>query len=291
MIDDDSNNGISNSTRESRNMNPTERTLQVLEYIMAAGPGPVLQVDIARHCGLSPSTLSRIVKTLSDWGYLFRTSEKYCVRNFRLERNVPMSESYLARLDSTMRSLSDRFGVSAEVVVVAGHELLWHSKTEHSDPNVFIRANVGFRRSLYEFDVLSQLYLSRLKWKDVEERFYTDGFYATERRVGQPIEWLPVATVRNRVDAMRGKVFAADFEGNHMGIRRFATVVEDPDGRFLHLLTLAEPVAEVPVLADHIRRYRDALLEARDDLAKLVFKESAAKRLRPKHHMLPYRGG
>ena len=76
-----------------RSMNPTERTLQVLEYIMAAGPGPLKQVDIARDCGLSPSTLNRIVKSLSDWGYLFRTSEKYCVRNFRLERNVPMSET------------------------------------------------------------------------------------------------------------------------------------------------------------------------------------------------------
>ena len=74
-------------------MSPTARTLQVLEYIMAAGPGPIKQVDIARDCGLPPSTLNRIIKTLSDWGYLFRTSEKYCVRNFRMERNVPMSEA------------------------------------------------------------------------------------------------------------------------------------------------------------------------------------------------------
>jgi len=105
-------------------VNPTERTLQVLEYVMAAGPNPLKQVDIARACGLPASTLSRIIKTLSDWGYVFRTSEKYVVRNFRLER----------------------FGVSAEVVVVAGHELLWHSKTDHPDPSVVMRAGVGFRR-------------------------------------------------------------------------------------------------------------------------------------------------
>lgn len=54
-------------------MNPMERTLQVLEYVMAAGSGPVKQTDIARHCGLSPANLCRIVKTLLDWGYLFRT--------------------------------------------------------------------------------------------------------------------------------------------------------------------------------------------------------------------------
>lgn len=291
MVDHYTNNGIYNSIKESRTMNPTERTLQVLEYIMAAGPGPVKQVDIARDCGLSPSTLNRIVKSLSDWGYLFRTSEKYCVRNFRLERNVPMSETYLAKLDSTMHGLSDRFGVSVEVIVVAGHELLWHSKTEHSDPDVLIRANVGFRRSLYEFDVLAQLCLSRIDWGEVEARFYVDGFFATVRRTGQATRWLPATSVKDRLDAMRGEIFATDLEGNHMGIRRFATVVEDPDGKFLHLLTLAEPVGAIEDEAEYVRRYRDALLEAREELAMLVFAESAAKRLRPKHHVLPHRGG
>jgi len=269
-------------------MNPTERTLQVLEYIMAAGPEPLKQVDIARACGLSPATLNRIIKSLSDWGYLFRTSEKYCVRNFRLERNVPMSETYLAKLDDAMRALSKRLGVSAEVVVVAGHELLWHSKTDHPDPEVIIRANVGFRRSLYELDVLSQLYLSRLDWEEVEARFYTDGFFETLRKPGQATTWLPVAAVKSVLDNMRTEVFAADMEGNHMGIRRFATVIEDPDGKFLHLLALAEPVTDAN---GGVAACRDALLATREELSQLVYAESAAHRPRPKHHALPLRGG
>ena len=255
---------------------------------MAAGPGPVKQVDIARHCGLSPSTLNRIVKSLSDWGYLFRTSEKYCVRNFRLERNVPMSENYLARLDTTMRELSTELSLSAEVVVVAGHELLWHSKTEYPDSDVVIRANVGFRRSLYELDILAQLYLSRLDWEEVEARFYTDGFFTTVRRPGQEISWLPIADVKTLLNNMRQQIFAADLEGNHVGIRRFATVIEDPEGKFLHLLTLAEPATKT---TDDEKRYRSALLAAREQLSELVYTESAAKRLRPKHHTLPLSGG
>jgi len=258
---------------------------------MAAGPGPVKQVDIARDCGLSPSTLNRIVKSLSDWGYLFRTSEKYCVRNFRLERNVPMSDSYLAKLDSTMRELSSRLGVSAEVVVVAGHELLWHSKTEHPDPSVIIRANVGFRRSLYEFDVLSQLYLSRLDWDDVQAQFYIDGFFETLRRTGQETQWLAASDLKKRLRAARGDIFAADLEGNHMGIRRFATVVDDPHGKFLHLLTLAEPASNHDDEATLVARYKDALLTAREELEELVSMESSANRPRPKHHVMPQRGG
>lgn len=94
---------------------------------MAAGPGPLKPVDIAEHCGLPPSTLNRIIRSLSDWGYLFRTSEKHVVRNFRMERNVPMSERFLAKLHETIHALSAALNVLAEVVVVAGHELPWHS--------------------------------------------------------------------------------------------------------------------------------------------------------------------
>jgi len=255
---------------------------------MAAGPGPIKQIDIARDCGFSPSTLSRIVNSLSDWGYLFRTSEKYVVRNFRLERNVPMSESYLDKLDSTMRALSSSLGVSAEVVVVTGHELLWHSKTDYPDPEVLIRANVGFRRSLYELDVLAQLYLSRLAWQEVRAQFYVDGFFDTVRHRGQPNPSLPVAKVKKLLDSVREKTFVTDLIGNHMGIRRFATVVQDQEGKFLHLLALAEPAQGN---CTDIKKYQDALLKARNELTELVYKESAANRLRPQVHALPLTGG
>ena len=268
-------------------MDPTKRTLQVLEYIMAAGPGSIKQVDIAKDCGMSPATVNRVIRSLSDWGYLFRTSEKYVVRNFRLDRNVPMSEVYLAKLDDAMRGLSDELNVSAEVVVVAGHELLWHSKTDFPDPNVVIRANVGFRRSLYELDVLSQLYLSRLDWAEIEARFFTDGFYETSRARGT-IAPLAVEDVESILDQRRKETFVADLKGNHVGIRRFATVIQDPNGKFLHLLALAEPAEKA---CAPIERYQDALLKVRTELSELVFEESAASRPQPKYHVLPMRGG
>lgn len=255
---------------------------------MAAGPGPIKQTDIARHCGLSPATLNRIVKSLSDLGYLFRTSEKYCVRNFRLERNVPMSQSYLAKLDTTMRDLSDQLGVSAEVIVVAGHELLWHSKTDYPDRSVLIRASVGFRRSLYELDVLSQLYLSRLDWDEVQAQFFTDGFFGTLREAGEATQWLPKPAVKETLDAVRSEVFVSDPEGNHVGIRRCATVVEDPNGKFLHLLALAEP-ADRP--ASGIGKYKEALLDVRAELCALAVEESTTDRLVPKYHSAPLHGG
>ena len=199
-----------------------------------------------------------------------------------------MSDIYLSKLDETMRALSDHLGVSSEVVVVAGHELLWHSKTDYPDPNVVIRAGVGFRRSLYELDVLSQLYLSRLDWEEVEQRFFTDGFYETQRVPGRANPALPALEVKAQLGRMRTKVFAADLEGNHVGIRRFATVVQGAEREFLHLLALAEPAEKA---CAPIEEYKDALLKARAELSELVLAESAAHRLRPKHHAMPLRGG
>lgn len=271
-------------------MTPTERTLQVLEYIMAAGPAPVKQVDIARDCGLSPATLNRIIHVLSEWGYLFRTSEKYCVRNFRLERNVPMSESYLAELDRTIHDLTRDLGASTEVVVVAGHELLWHSKTEHPDPSVFIRANVGFRRSLYELDAMARLYLSRVDPEELASRFYLEGFFDTGYRSGREIRWLPEAAARQLIESSRDADFAYDVKGNHLGIRRFVTVISDPKGGFLHLLTIADPAGTGESEAARIAEIESALLGARNRLMGIVAAEQATRRP-PVHYAGPGRGG
>jgi DNA-binding IclR family transcriptional regulator len=272
-------------------MNPTERILQVLEYIMAAGPGPLKQVDIARDCDMSPATLNRIIKILSGWGYLFRTSEKYCVRNFRLERNVPMSEAYLAELDRTIREATKELGASSEVVVVAGHELLWHSKTEHPDPKVTIRAEVGFRRSLYELDAMARLYLSRIDWAALEARFFTTGFYRTGPRNSDTMRPLPISEAKALIFSARGRDFAVDSEGNHMGIRRFATVISGPDGEFLHLLTAAEPVREVACEEAHFARAETVLGAARERLMAMVAAEHTALRRPPQYYVMPGRGG
>jgi len=136
--------------------------------------------------------------------------------------------------------------------------------------------------------VLSQLYLSRLDWAEVEARFFTDGFFETPRKAGQIGASLSTSQVRALLETKRDTHFAADLEGNHVGIRRFATVIQDPDGKFLHLLALAEP-AEMACAP--IEDYQDALLEARSELSRLVFDETAARRLQPKYHAKPMRGG
>ncbi|MCA0848509.1 helix-turn-helix domain-containing protein [Salipiger thiooxidans] len=257
-------------------MNPTERILDVLEYLSTAGLGPVKQVDMVRDLGLSPATLNRIVRILSERGYVFRTSEKYLVRNFTISRTIQMSASYMGALDEATRRLTALTGAAAESVVVVGHELLWHHRTEHSDPAVRIVARAGFRRSLLEFDALARLYLSTLDPDELKRDFDMIGFFETGLRNGREINWLRGEDVESRIAETRGADFACDRVANHIGIRRFATLVRAPDGGVLHILSLADNAPPGTGEGAIATRYRAVLAEERDRLEAVLAEEFRA---------------
>ena len=250
-------------------MNPNERILQVMEYLMAAGSKPVKQVDISHELGLAPATVNRIVKTLSDRGYLFRTSQKYCVCNFRLTRNVPMSEEYLSVLNSLMNDITDEHQVSMEAVVATGFDFIWHSRTELPNATVAIRATTGFRRSIFELDAMSRLYLSRFDWEEVSYKFFPGGFFTS----GVEMRTLKPEEARELIEGAAKEHFQCDFDGNHVGVRRFATIIEDIDGQPLHLLSMAEAATPVRDRKAHISEARRILGNARIVLQQQILKE------------------
>ena len=250
---------------------------------MASGPEPVKQVDISRNLGISPATVNRIVKTLSERGYLFRTSEKYCVRNFRLIRNVPMSENYLSVLSDLMNDITATHRVSVEAVVVSGFDLLWHSRTQLPDASVAIRAATGFRRSLYELDAMSRLYLSRIGWDEVSYKFFPGGFFKT----GLEMKSLAPSEARRIIEKVATETFDMDFEGNHVGVRRFATIIEDDAGNFLHLLSIAQAAVPVRDKDAHIANARAVLSSAREKLEAQIKAEATETGGNKKHELSP----
>ena len=248
-------------------MNPSERLLCVMEYLMAAGPEPVKQIDITRDLRISRATLNRIMKVLSENGYVFRTSEKYCVPNFRFTKNVPMSEAYLSVLNRIMTEITEAHRVSTEAVVVTGQDLFWHSRTKLPNSTLPIRARPGFRRPLYELDAMARLYLGRLGWEQVDYQFNVKSFHDN----GPMMTPYDPAKVKEIIEEHAGRDFAYDFEGNRVGLRRFVIVVEDLDGSFLHFLTMAEaavPVADREEREERIAAYREVLAGARERLRR-----------------------
>ncbi|MBX2835786.1 MAG: MarR family transcriptional regulator [Gammaproteobacteria bacterium] len=238
---------------------------------MAAGDQPVKQIQIARDLGLSPATVSRIIRTLADAGYVLLTSEKYCIRNFRLSRNVPMSELYLSVLNQLMQDLSAEHGVSVEAVVVTGFELFWHSCTEFPDASIAIKAKPGFRRTLAELDPLARLYLSRLSWNDISSALLPSGFFRSD--ITRDI--LGAAEAKQIITQAKNRVVEFDFDGNHLGVRRFATIIEDDNGRFMHLLSIAEAATPVADRDKHIKQLTQILSDARAKLKAQITNETA----------------
>ena len=252
-------------------MNPSLRILKIMEYLMIAGNEPVKQIQIAKDLNLSPATVSRIIRTLADEGYVLLTSEKYCVRNFRLSRNVPMSELYLSVLNQLMQDLSNRHAVSVEAVVVSGFELFWHSCTEFPDASIAIKAKPGFRRTLTELDPLARLYLSRLSWQEISSALLPGGFFKNDITR----ELIAASEAERIIAEARDRIVDFDFDGNHLGVRRFATIVDDDDGRFMHLLSIAEPATPVPDREQHISAFSQILIEARATLKAQISNETA----------------
>lgn len=263
--------------------NPSVRILQVMEYLMASGSKPVKQIDIARDLQLAPATVNRIIKTLSDRGYLLLTSEKYCVRNFRLIRNVPMSENYLSVLNQLMNDISSKHGVSVEAIVASGFDLLWHSRTQLPDATVAIRANTGFRRNLYELDALARLYLSRVGWDEISYKFFQGGFFKT----GVEMKSVSPREAKRIIEDAADSDFDCDMDGNHVGVRRFATIVEDDKGNFLHLLSMAE--AATPVFDSTIKmaECQKILKQAKETLQAQIRSEASANGGEGKHELGP----
>ena len=247
---------------------------------MAAGAGPVKQVDISRDLGIPAATVNRIVRTLAERGYLFHTTGKHCIPNFRLIRNVPMSEDYLSVLNNLMNEITCAYDVSVEAVVVTGFDLLWHSRTQLPNASVAIRAATGFRRSLYELDAMSRLYLSRLGWDEVSYKFFTGGFFKT----GLEMKGLAPSEARRIIENVAADNFDMDFDGNHVGVRRFSTIVEDENGKFLHLLSLAEAAVPVRDKEEHIANARTILSEAREALQAQISAEAVGGDGSRKHH-------
>lgn len=250
---------------------PNDRMLMVLEYLDGAQT-PVKQADIARDCGISPATLSRIIGVLSEWGYVLRSNNNQVIGNFRFQRNVRMSEGYQHFLNQLINEIGSDHEVVAEVIVNAGTDLFWQSSTAATNRKFSIRARPGFRRGLMELDVISRLYLARLSQHRLQELAEQIAFSTT----GVDMRLLAEADAMAIIEASRPKLVDWDFDGNRNGIRRFATYVTDIDGEFAHLLSLAEPATPTRDRAAHEAHMSQILLDARERLTEVMRREGSS---------------
>jgi DNA-binding IclR family transcriptional regulator len=243
---------------------PVRRTLAVLEYFADHSGTPLTQAQIANACGISSATLNRIVKVLCDEGYVFRDKSRRYRCNVAFTKMIGADADYFNVLAKAISAIVSATALAAESIVVRGNEFEWHHKEEPPNTTLYLRARPGFRRNMNELDALSRLYLAEIGWEEVDRRFDTATFYAAGARHRR----VTAQEARRIVEKTDPMGVAYDIEGNGNGVRRFATIIRDQGGRFLHLLSIAEAALPLADQAAHVRQNVGILEHWRDTLAR-----------------------
>ena len=245
---------------------PVGRTLKVLEYFAGRETPVATLAEISADLKIAPATLGRIIRTLAQAGYISYTGRKGYVANFRVSRYLPMPSVYLQHLNRVVQELTDHTRQSAEVITHEAGDLYWYSKKEHPSLQVVIRAQPGFRRTIKELDAPSRLVLAAMDKEERCARYDTSSFYMTGA-LKKPVSAEEFEAVIATTDPRKVEY---DLYGNEFGIRRFAKLISDRNGKPLHLLCIAEAALMNHDLQAHTARNVAFLERQGADLQQLV---------------------
>lgn len=221
--------------------------------------------ELARFSGVPKTTLLRILNTLVETGYVSKTRKKGYVANFQLTKLIPLDSAHHRHLEGVLETVSRETGQTAEIITVTGKSLYWYDRFEPTGFGVRVAAQRGFKRTLYELDAPSRLYLSRIGTGAVGQEFDTTAFYTAMPHYA-PLPW---EVARARIAAAASHEVVFDESGNRNGIRRFATAITSQQDTVLYLLAVAEPAVVVSSWDDYVTRLRDVLLDQRQRLQEL----------------------
>jgi DNA-binding IclR family transcriptional regulator len=239
---------------------PTSRILAVMEYAHRCHNEAFSLNDIAKSTGQSKATLSRIIRTLVDAGYLIDLSGKYR-SNLFFDIRIPASQQHMAKLDSVLDELVHASGLTVEVLAIKLPDLYWFDKRTHPALQIRVVAEAGMTRTLYELDAPARLFLA-VQGVDFVKRELLPGFF----HEGPAKQRLPVEEAIARIEATDPAGVVFDREGNINEIRRYAVAVHAPDGHFRYLLSIAELAVAYNDRPEHTRRIIQLLEDARDTL-------------------------
>lgn len=242
---------------------PAAKTLEVLEYFSFSG-GEVSLKQISDATEISQATLLRILNTLIDYGYISKSSEKKYLANFKLSKANTIPAYLDSILNESLEHLVKKTGQSAEIITVKGDKLFWHNKQEAANMQIRINAHIGFKRSIYELDAPTRIYLKLLGAKQAAERFSTDAFHDIFYKKCSWKQATAIWSVENT-----DKV-TYDRYGNSNGVRRYAALVTDKAGNFLFILSVAEAAVPCNNTSEHIHKVISAIEAEKNTLKGII---------------------
>ncbi len=238
---------------------PTVKIVQVMEFLGKQRGGTSL-TEIAENSGIAKATLLRILNTLIMTGYVRKNREKNYYTCFRLDKMSSIPLEYDPLIEKTVDELVQATGQSAEIITVGGNFIYWYYKKEPPNLPVRINAKTGFTRSIYELDAPSRVYLNLIGPERAGKKYDTKCFYDVSY---QKCDWKTAVEI---FTAETGNIVAYDVQGNSNGIRRYATVITKPNGKFEFILAIAEPALPRTSTEAHYKQIIEVLLKTRQGL-------------------------
>jgi IclR family transcriptional regulator, acetate operon repressor len=228
------------------------RTLDVIEFVVAHRQGVVAQ-DIAGALGIPVSSLSYLLTTLADRGYLLREGRRY-LPGPGLERlRAPQAALTLAdRVAPLVRALKGELNETASFMVQRG----WDVEaivTEASDQALRYAVDPGTRRPLHAL-AAGKVILAALPEADLA-RYFAD----TTRAVFTPATRTSEADLRADIAGIAAQGIAIAREEATVGIVGTA-VPAWIDGLFVGAFSVAVPAVRFDAALE--ARVRQALMRA-----------------------------
>lgn len=223
---------ISIEKREKDNMSTTVQSIdRAFEILEALGNRPegMLVKDLSATLGLNKSTVSRILATLAEHGYVAKNKNNYYRLGMRM---VDLCSLYLNSLQLKtealpfLEELRNQTGLIVHLGTMSENEVVYLEKIS-SFNNIRMYSQIGKRAYMHNTG-LGKVMLSCLREKDVEEIIKDKGMPAVTEKTCTDINEL-----LKELAVIRSRGYAIDEQENEMGIRCVAAPIYDYRGNVI----------------------------------------------------------
>lgn len=233
--------------------------LQVLELLAADSPRGV--GEIAQELGLEKSSVSRLLKALTRWGYVVQNIRRgqYQVgpRILALVERYSQGDRLLRVAQPVLRRLAEEARASAHLGVVAGEQMLVAAK-EPSPETIQVASRVGGRVNPHA-SALGKVLLAGLA--DRERALFLRPPLArfTERTLTDPRRLAEVLA------GVRRNGYALEAGEEHAGVGCIGAPVQGLGGRWVAAISASGPLKGTPFRMD--ARHRRLVVRAAADIS------------------------
>jgi IclR family KDG regulon transcriptional repressor len=236
-----------------------QRAFQCLEALSGNEKSSMSIVEVARATDLDKATVSRIMKTLAELGYVeyVRSQRAYRLtpKMFCIGSRTVDAQRASERTRGLMRELAAEFGETVNLGVLNGHQVVYVEKIEST---FSVRADLSVGKSIPLW--CTGLGKAILSWRpDLVDEIAAEIRPITSHTIGT------VEELRRELEEVRSRGYAIDYEEYVPGMVCVAVPLVDPTGRVEAAMSVAGLIMRLDEESAHaIGRRMVSMTEGQD---------------------------